>query len=163
MVSPVFQTDPGWQPAQIFSWWWCICWSETLSPAPVSGGLCTLPCISPSFLFYLCGKKTQTAATWGRKSLRLSLYFFYLNLRGQHAGGRTGSFPQSRLHARTGFICGLHLYSQHLKSTSLWRLYRYANEAVWSRLDDNFSKWISNSHEPSSVFETQRFTWFLSA
>lgn len=50
---PVFPTDRGWQPVQISSWWWCICWNETPSPAPASGGLCKLPCISPSFLFCL--------------------------------------------------------------------------------------------------------------
>lgn len=50
---PVFPTDRGWQPVQISSWWWCICWNETPSPAPVSGGLCKLPCISPSSSFYL--------------------------------------------------------------------------------------------------------------
>ena len=39
---PVSQINSVPAPVQPFFWWWCICCSETPSPAPVSGGHCTL-------------------------------------------------------------------------------------------------------------------------
>lgn len=73
LCIPVFPTDPGWQPVRISSWWWCICWSETPSPAPASDGLCTPPCISPSFLFYLRTRQMHTVRT---RRLHLFIYSF---------------------------------------------------------------------------------------
>ena len=39
---PVSQINSVPALVQPFFWWWCICCSETPSPAPVSGGHCTL-------------------------------------------------------------------------------------------------------------------------
>lgn len=90
--EPVFPIDPGWQPVRTSSWWWCICWNETPSPAPASGGLCKLPCISPSSAFCL--------HVWEKKQLvKFSALFLCHILR--HI---IGLFIQRRRHATTGPI-----------------------------------------------------------
>lgn len=94
--QPVFPTDRGWQPAQISFWWWCICWNETPSPAPISDGLCTLPCTSPSSLSYL----------WRWKNKKHSHEEVVCPFLGSSACSQVveleGFPPRSRLHARTG-------------------------------------------------------------
>lgn len=69
LVSP---TGRGWQPVQISSWWWCICWNETLFPAPASDDLYKRLCIFPSFLFYLRSRQ--------KKKTTHILQFLYFSL-----------------------------------------------------------------------------------
>lgn len=101
-LLPVFPTGRGWQPAQISSWWWCICWNETPSPAPASGGLCTRPCTSPSSSFSL--QEVTREKRWSFNSYDRCEW-----------AGRTG---------RGGCVPGpaylrQHLYEPRLQSTSL--------------------------------------------
>ena len=42
VYKPVSLINQSCLQVQLFFWWWCICCSETPSPAPVSGGHCTL-------------------------------------------------------------------------------------------------------------------------
>lgn len=73
---PVSRTGRGWQPTQISSWSWCICWNETLSPAPASGGLYKLLCTSPSFLFYLRSQQKWNKISKKQLTLHLLYYSF---------------------------------------------------------------------------------------
>jgi len=70
--------------------------------------------------------------------------FFWAHLSARWLNWKTSS-EQAACQDRP--IWALHLYWQHLKSTSLWLLHRYANRAFWSCFDDGCSKWISNRHE----------------
>lgn len=138
---PVFPTDRGWQPVQISSWWWCICWNETPSPTPVSGGLCKLPCISPSFSFYL-RRRRETK----HSALRV---FFWQPRRFTETFTRTGNRV---LQARTGLSVKSIFIRQFLNPRlslclqickcscfiSLWQLYysefqRASNQILISR------------------------------
>lgn len=109
LVSP---TGRGWQPVQISSWWWCICWNETLSPAPASGGLYKPLCTSPSFLFFL---RSRPKHTFYKSSIfPLSACFIYLELKSPHLFLRsarwTERFPQWRHACQDGPIGTWHLY-----------------------------------------------------
>lgn len=128
---PVFPTDRGWQPVQISSWWWCICWNETLFPALVSGGLCTLPCISPSFWFYL--------RVWERKIM--VIIWFDLKQSSGGTGRLTvlggGCMPDLSAHGI--FIsCVLHLHIFTLATETQIGLFDLVLRTVW---------WISSSHQ----------------
>lgn len=118
---PVSPTGRDWQPVRISSWWWCICWNETLSPAPVSDGLYKLLCTSPSFLFYLQSRQ-KTHITISQFSRVLAFFFPILNLSVYIVAGRllnwkiptveTGMPERAYLHTASLSVCfsNLHLF-----------------------------------------------------
>lgn len=141
LCIPVFPTDPGWQPVRISSWWWCICWSETPSPAPASDGLCTPPCISPSFLFYLRTRQMHTVRTRRLHLFIYSFVCFYLNDR-ESADSRLGRLACLD---RPGLSERRIVIQPRVKSTSSPQIRKLS--CVWSSSDDK-----ANFKEPGLGF-----------
>lgn len=157
LVSP---TGRGWQPVQISSWWWCICWNETLFPAPASDDLYKRLCIFPSFLFYLRSRQKKQHTFYNSSIFRLSACFYLNSLYLFFAGrslNRTIPTAETCMSGRAyrhlasllGCFSNLHLFCFGFRN------------ANWAVLSTTVAQWVSKSPRsdlPHWQVEQQRCT-----